>query len=378
MNKDVLIVVDVQYDFVPVSDEYFEKGLGGALAVSGGNEIVPVINELLSKFELVIFTKDWHPIEMEAFASSHPDKKPFDSYINSQGVEDILWPDHCIRETIGAELHHGIQFENIKGDFYIFKKGMTKDFHPYGGFNGTGLGDFLRERKIENTYIVGLALDYCVKDTALESVEEDFNTVVIEDGTAAISEDLNELYKIFKENNIPLIESFEIDEYRMNIIKKAKIYAHNKHTSDDYHTRYHLQITTDYAIKFIHLIPEEDRDDVIAGCWCHDLIEDVKLTYNDVKNNTSKIVAEYAYALTNEKGRNRKERGNAKYYNEMKAYRHASFIKLCDRLANTNYSKFHSDKIFEMYKNEYIDFKMKLFDGRWKEMWVELENLNNN
>jgi len=172
----------------------------------------------------------------------------------------------------------------------------------------------------------------------------------------------------------------------MNIINKAEIYACNKHGLsyhwyDVYPYRYHLQMTVDFAERFIYLIPEEDRDNVIAGCWCHDVIEDTRVTYNDVKENTNEIVAEYAYALTNEKGRNRKERVNEKYYNGIKSFKHASFIKLCDRLANATFSKSYSknrNKMFLMYKSEYKDFKEKLDDGRWDEMWKELDTILNN
>jgi len=185
-----LIVVDVQYDFCPVSDEDYKNGKGGALAVPEGNEIIPVINDLLPKFDLVIFTKDWHHPKMKAFASSHKGKKPFDTYVNKDGVEDILWPSHCVKDTRGSELHDDINLDLIKGDFYIFKKGTEKDNHPYSGFGAEGLADFLREKGVTDTVICGLATDYCVKDTVLDSVKEGFNTTVIWDGCRGIGDDL--------------------------------------------------------------------------------------------------------------------------------------------------------------------------------------------
>jgi len=120
---------------------------------------------------------------------------------------------------------------------------------------------------------------------------------------------------------------------------------------------------------------KKDRDTVIAGCWAHDLIEDAAVSYNDVLKNTNKIVAEYVYALTNEKGRNRAERANAKYYYDIRIYKHASFIKLCDRIANTEYSKTHNNGIFKMYIKEFPNFKDQLYDFRWDEMWSYLEEL---
>jgi len=196
MNKKALIVVDAQYDFMPVSQEDYENGMGGALAVQEGDQIVPVINELLKKFDLVIFTKDWHPRGMKAFASSYKSKKPFDRH-KINGVYDTLWPDHCIQHTMGAELHEDIDFGLIKGDFYIFKKGMDKNSHPYSVFGAPGLLEFLQERDVEELFIVGLATDYCVKDTVLDACKYGFETTVIWDGCKGIAEDLTSTLDAF-------------------------------------------------------------------------------------------------------------------------------------------------------------------------------------
>ena len=214
-NRKALIVVDAQYDFMPASDYDYENGQGGALAVKEGDEIVPIINELLPKFDLVIFTKDWHPTGMEAFASSHKGKKPFDSYTNSDGEEDTLWPDHCVANTRGAELHEGIDFGLINGDFYIFKKGLEKDCHPYSGFGADGLESFLNGRGVHEVYIVGLALDYCVKDTAIDAAMKGFDTVVIEDGTKPIDPNINPTLKEFQEAGVKMIESWELSMYQL-------------------------------------------------------------------------------------------------------------------------------------------------------------------
>ncbi|MDD5648814.1 MAG: isochorismatase family protein [Candidatus Nanoarchaeia archaeon] len=166
--KKALIVVDLQYDFCP----------GGALEVEDGDKIIPIINQIFHSFDLVIFTKDWHPANMDAFASQHEGKKPLDPYITKDGKPDLLWKDHCIADTKGAELYKGIDFHLIPKSFYIFKKGLKKDYHPYSGFEGTGLADFLREKEVTDTYIVGLN----VMDTALDSKKEGLNTNIFLDG----------------------------------------------------------------------------------------------------------------------------------------------------------------------------------------------------
>jgi nicotinamidase/pyrazinamidase len=200
-----LIIVDAQYDFMP----------GGALPVTEGDQIIPVINDLLPEFDLVIFTKDWHPEGMEAFASSHEGKKPFESYTNSLGETDTLWPDHCVQNTPGSDIHKDINLGLIPKDFYIFKKGMEKDKHPYSGFGAEGLREFLDEREVTDVFIVGLALDYCVKDTAIDSAMAGFNTVVIEDGTKPIDTNINQVLADFQEAGVQMIESWELEMYHL-------------------------------------------------------------------------------------------------------------------------------------------------------------------
>lgn len=138
---------------------------------------------------------------------------------------------------------------------------------------------------------------------------------------------------------------------------------------------FHLQMAVDVALEFIQLIPIEDRCDVIGGCWTHDLIEDCRITYNNVKKEINETVAEYSYALANEKGKTRKERANEKYYNGIKAYKHATFIKLCDRVANVKFSIQTNSSMFNVYKNEFEYFESQLNDGRFAELWDHLRNL---
>jgi nicotinamidase/pyrazinamidase len=219
-NMKALIVVDAQYDFMPATEEEYAKRMGGALAVTEGDKIIPIINDLLSQFELVIFTKDWHTEDMDAFASSHPGKQPFDKYkplIQPEDGEkwDTLWPAHCVANTRGADIHDDIDFGLINGDFYIFKKGLEKDYHPYSGFGGTDLAEFLRHKNVTQVFICGLALDYCVKDTAIDAVKEGFEVVVVENATRSIRPDINDLLQTFLDLNIKMIDSWELPLFNL-------------------------------------------------------------------------------------------------------------------------------------------------------------------
>jgi len=211
-NRKALIIVDAQNDFMP----------GGALAVPEGDRIISVINSLLPKFDLIIFTKDWHPYNHKSFASQHEGKEIYDS-VDLNGLSQVLWPDHCIQDTPGADLHPGIDFGKINGDFYFFKKGMDPEVDSYSGFydngrkNSTGLKEFLDERGVAEVYVVGLALDYCVSYTAIDAAMVGFKTAVIEDGTRSISPDINEVLQNFHEAGVSFIESWELEMY--NLVK---------------------------------------------------------------------------------------------------------------------------------------------------------------
>ncbi len=177
---DALIIVDVQNDFLP----------GGSLAVSDGDKIVPVINALQEKFELVVATQDWHPEDHGSFASNHEGKEPFDKTM-LEGLEQILWPDHCVQSSKGADFSGKLNNKRIEA---IFRKGMEKQIDSYSGFfdNGkkkaTGLADYLRGRGVERVFIAGLAADVCVGFTTLDALELGFETFVIEDATKPIDE----------------------------------------------------------------------------------------------------------------------------------------------------------------------------------------------
>lgn len=131
----------------------------------------------------------------------------------------------------------------------------------------------------------------------------------------------------------------------------------------------------DAAVKFIHLIPEEEQQNVLDSCWTHDVIEDCRQTYNDVREATNERVAEITYALTNEKGKNRAQRGSSKYYEEMKLVPGAVFVKICDRIANYTYSVSQGSKMAKMYEREMYGFTSKLYDPQYKEMFDFLESI---
>lgn len=174
-----LIIVDVQNDFVA----------GGSLEVPFGEQIVPLVNKLSEQFDLVVATQDWHPPSHKSFASNHPDKKPFGKIILG-GLDQVLWPDHCVQGTAGAAFCHDLQLDRVEA---IFRKGMDPQIDSYSGFydNGhkksTGLAGYLKERGVTSVYVCGLAGDYCVYFTAKDALKAGFKTFLIEDATRAIS-----------------------------------------------------------------------------------------------------------------------------------------------------------------------------------------------
>jgi nicotinamidase/pyrazinamidase len=176
--KGVLIIVDLQNDFLP----------GGALAVPHGDEIIPIANELQQRFELVLATKDWHPSDHGSFARNHPGKKPGDRII-LDGIEQILWPVHCVQNTPGAEFAAALDASRIA---HIFHKGTERNIDSYSTFfdnahrRHTGLAHYLNKRGIKDIYLMGLALDYCVKYSALDARHLGLNTHVIVDGCRGI------------------------------------------------------------------------------------------------------------------------------------------------------------------------------------------------
>lgn len=174
-----LIIVDVQNDFCP----------GGALAVADGDAVVPAINYLQGKFDLVVATQDWHPPDHASFASNHANRT-IGELININGYPQVLWPDHCVQGSEGAALRADLDQSRIAK---VFQKGQDREVDSYSGFfdNGhqiaTGLSDYLNEAKVDEVYLCGLATDYCVKFTALDARMLGFETVVITDACRGVN-----------------------------------------------------------------------------------------------------------------------------------------------------------------------------------------------
>jgi nicotinamidase/pyrazinamidase len=179
MNEsDVLLVVDVQNDFMP----------SGALAVPRGDEVVPIVNRLAQRFRNVALTQDWHPPGHVSFASSHPGRQPFERIALEYG-EQILWPDHCVQGSDGAAFHRDLAIPHAQ---LVVRKGYHPGVDSYSTFveadgrHTTGLAGYLRERGIGHVYLCGLATDFCVAWSAVDARKAGFRVTVIEDACRAI------------------------------------------------------------------------------------------------------------------------------------------------------------------------------------------------
>lgn len=165
-DRDVLIVVDVQNDFCP----------GGALAVPGGDEIIPAVNRLVAGFAHVVLTQDWHPPGHSSFAAAHPGRRPFETIAAAYGPQ-TLWPEHCVQGTPGAAFHSALAAPHAE---LVLRKGFRAAIDSYSAFREndrrtpTGLAGFLRERSFERITLCGLATDYCVLYSALDAREAGF------------------------------------------------------------------------------------------------------------------------------------------------------------------------------------------------------------
>lgn len=177
-SDDLLLAVDLQYDFLP----------GGNLAVAGGDEIIIPINRLGRRFENVVMTQDWHPEGHISFASSHPGSKPFEVIELPYGPQ-VLWPDHCVWDTHGAQFSDEVELPHTQ---MVVRKGYHEVVDSYSGFQEadrrtkTGLEGYLRERGVRRLFVVGLATDFCVNWTAVDAAAAGFETYVIEDACRAI------------------------------------------------------------------------------------------------------------------------------------------------------------------------------------------------
>lgn len=189
--KKALILVDIQNDFIP----------GGALAVTGGDEIIDVANRAMKNFDHIIATQDWHPADHKSFASQHKGKRPGE-FIELNGLPQILWPDHCIMGTRGAEFAPGLDTGSITK---VIRKGMNREVDSYSGFfdnahnHATGLENYLRAQEITDLFIMGLATDYCVKFTALDARRLGFDTSLIIEGVRGVEVNTGDCDKAVEE-----------------------------------------------------------------------------------------------------------------------------------------------------------------------------------
>ncbi|MCI5085788.1 MAG: bifunctional nicotinamidase/pyrazinamidase [Rhodovulum sp.] len=180
-QNDALIVIDVQNDFCP----------GGALAVNEGDQVVPIINAMLNDYPVKVFTQDWHPAGHSSFASGHAGNDPF-SVIDMPYGAQVLWPDHCVQGTAGAEFHPDL---NTAAADLIIRKGFRPQVDSYSAFfendhtTPTGLSGYLAERDVQSVTLVGLATDFCVQYSALDAARLGFKVRVIERACRAIDLD---------------------------------------------------------------------------------------------------------------------------------------------------------------------------------------------
>ena len=204
-KHDTLIVVDVQNDFCP----------GGALAVNEGNAIVPVINGIMPGFTRVVATQDWHPRDQVSFASNHPGSKPYD-VIALGGIEQVLWPDHCVAGTTGADFHPRLQTERFH---LIVRKGTNPAVDSYSAFLEndkkikTGLDGYLKAVGAERIFLCGLATDYCVFYSAIDAAQFGFKTYVIIDACRGIDVPENNIERslsAMKDRGIQIVQSNEL------------------------------------------------------------------------------------------------------------------------------------------------------------------------
>jgi nicotinamidase/pyrazinamidase len=178
-NTDrVLLVIDVQNDFCP----------GGSLAVEDGEAVVPVINRIMPLFARVVATQDWHPADHVSFAGSHPGHKPLD-IIDAGGIEQVLWPNHCVQGTRGAELNGRLEAGKIE---LVVRKGLRKGMDSYSAFfendrrTETGLRYYLKGLRARELFVCGLATDYCVLASALDARKVGFKVTLVRDACRGV------------------------------------------------------------------------------------------------------------------------------------------------------------------------------------------------
>lgn len=244
-----LILVDLQNDFCP----------GGALAVPEGDQVVEVANRLMHRFDLVVATQDWHPNDHGSFASQHPGKSPYELG-ELGGSPQVLWPDHCVQGSPGASFHPALDITRIDR---VFVKGTDPEIDSYSGFfdnarkKATGLASFLKSRQIEEVFVLGLATDYCVKFTALDSVCEGFSTFLVVDGCRAVEQENGDGLRAVREMEdagVQLIDSGEVPEGGLDQIGKGRFLKLVKAGSWEYVQR----LGCDGIVVLVAVTPEDE------------------------------------------------------------------------------------------------------------------------
>jgi nicotinamidase/pyrazinamidase len=207
ITKKALIMIDLQNDFCQ----------GGSLPVPNGEKVISIANQLQAHFDLIIATKDWHPRDHMSFAANHPPHAVGDVII-IDGMPQILWPQHCVEDTKGAQFYPTLNTQKITK---VFHKGCDKKIDSYSAFfdnahqRATGLGDFLSSLQVEDAYILGLATDYCVKYSVLDAIHLGFNTYVIEDACQGVQlqpDDITNAYEEMSQVGAKIIHSKTILE----------------------------------------------------------------------------------------------------------------------------------------------------------------------
>jgi len=200
---DALLVIDVQNDFMP----------DGALPITEGDQVVPVINSLARKFEHVILTQDWHPNRHISFASTHS-KQPFETIQAPYGPQ-TLWPEHSLQNTLGAAFHPALDIPHAE---LILRKGFRRHIDSYSAFlendhfTSTGLAGYLRERGLQRLFLCGLAYDFCVRFSAIDGTALGFECLVIEDATRPVDllNSVSETNDAFITSGVQRIQSRQI------------------------------------------------------------------------------------------------------------------------------------------------------------------------
>lgn len=200
-----LLLIDLQIDFCP----------GGALEVKEGDQVIPIANELMEQFDLVVATQDWHPANHGSFAANHPWRRP-GQVIDLHGLQQVLWPIHCVQDSFGAQFHPKL---NQAGITKVFVKGTDPEIDSYSGFfdNGkrkaTGMGEYLKEQGVTEVFVLGLATDYCVKFTALDALGLGFDTHLIVDASRGVNlqeGDVDRAVEEMQQKGIKVIQSSEL------------------------------------------------------------------------------------------------------------------------------------------------------------------------